>query len=92
VFFSIWFVAPFIVLFTLFVLCAIFIRWLAHSLDGYPAFLIQNGGRDAGIVPIALRIRSEPPRSPVLSAFVERSGVRAMNKRDVTIGHHAGPG
>ncbi len=90
-FFSIWFVTPFIALFTLFVLCTIFIRWLSHSLDGYPAFLIRNGDRDAGIVPIALRIRSEPQRSPVLSAFVERSGVRAMNKRDVTTGHQRAP-
>jgi len=88
--FSLWFVVPVILFLTLFVLCTILIRWLAHSLEGYPAFLIQNGNRASGVVPISLRTRSERERSQVLNAFAERSGVRAMNKRDVTVERHAG--
>ena len=86
-FFSPWFIVLFV---TLFVLFMAFITWLAHSLEGYPMFLIQNADRGTGVVPLSLRIRSAPESSPVLSAFADSSGVRARNKHDETIGHHAG--
>ena len=72
VFFSLWFIVPVILFPILFVLFMAFFMWLAHSLEGYPVFLIQNQDRDVGIVSDLFRLRSEPQRSPVLSAFTER--------------------
>lgn len=48
-------IAWLIVLFlTLCILYLMFIAWLAHSLDGYPAFLISRVNRDTAHPPRAL--------------------------------------
>jgi hypothetical protein len=76
-FFSVWFGVPFILFLTLFALYVTFIRWLAHTLEGYPMFLIQNGGRDDGVAPRSSRI--QPEMAPVLSEFSDRTGVQVIS-------------
>jgi hypothetical protein len=88
--FSPWFIVPVVLFAILFVLFMAFIMWLAHTLEGYPMFLIQNQDRDIGVVSRSFRLGSVPQRSPVLSAYTDGSGVRARSRHDEKIGHHAG--
>jgi hypothetical protein len=88
--FSPWFIVEVVLFAILFVLFMAFIMWLAHTLEGYPMFLIQNQDRGTGVVPRSLRLGPVPESSPVLSAFRDSSGVRARDKQDETMGHHAG--
>jgi hypothetical protein len=85
-----WFIVPFVLFAIVLVLFMAFVSWLNHTLEGYPMFLIQNQDRDTGMVPHSSRAGSVPEGSPVLSAFTSSSDVRARNKYDETIGHHAG--
>jgi hypothetical protein len=88
-FFSAWFIVTVVLFITLFVLFMAFIKWLAHSLEGYPMSLIQNADRGTGAAPLSMRIRSGSENSPVSSGLTDSSGVRARNQYDETIGQHA---
>jgi hypothetical protein len=88
-FFSAWIIVPVVLFVTLSVLFMAFIKWLAHSLEGYPTFLLQN--QDPGTIggPLALRIRSMPESSPVLCTFMDHPEVLARTMHEETIGRQA---
>jgi hypothetical protein len=85
-FLSPWFVVPFVLLTTLFVLFMAFIMWLAHNLRGYPMFLILNANRGTDIVSIPLTVRSRLDSTPASSVFADSSGTRARNTPDNAMG------
>jgi hypothetical protein len=87
-FFSPWFIVPVALFVTLIILFAALMIWLAHTLDGYPMFLMQNRERDIEVVPRSLGDRSEPESFSVVTTFTDMSQVRAASRhgqRQVTM-------
>jgi hypothetical protein len=75
---SLWFIVPIILIVAIVILFMAFITWLAHTLDGYPMSLIQNGDRGPGAM-----LHSDPAgRRIAYRTFPSDRGRTSGGRRD----------
>jgi hypothetical protein len=84
-----WFIVSLVLFGILCILFVAFITWLAHSLEGYPMFLMLNADRDISSVPLSLEIQSMPESLSVSGACADSAAVRARNLPDEIVGRQA---